>query len=470
MAISFSDEPQHETSPVTQIPDVLASVHRQSPGPFFQPLSNTNKSTERCDEPGGNVGRRFRLLFMKYGCSLFNTPTRICILAIFALYAGVSIWGCFKLDSGLDVRKLAADDSYLNDFFNARDLAFDTYGDAVDVFFDNPCPQWWTTEAKTQLLSLHDTIANARYSRDVVNGMHKFLSSPMSRGLYEERDLHERMLKAWLTSADGMVHHQDFVWNNSTGHLETWKFVVYLKFSPDSKLNGQYMEEIRSDARSQSVVPATCYSKMFTFYESDVHIVTTAVKNMAYTGVAVMLISLLLLPSIAVGALVLIAVLFIDIGVIGFMSLWGLKLNMLTLVNLIISVGFSVDYTTHICHTYCHCMGKTRPHRAAETLVIMGNAILHGAVSTQLGVTMLAFANSYVLRVFFKMMTLVLIFGGLSGVVFLPLTLSLIGPLLGSHGDDQAAQNMAKTISPRRRISVCEDAPSTMFPVYELLR
>eukprot|EP01069_Polyplicarium_translucidae_P000074 Polyplicarium_translucidae@DN1043_c0_g1_i1.p1 len=382
-------------------------------------------SSKRIEEPPGNVGRRWRTLFISYGKLLARPKVRIFVGGLFVVYVGVAVYGCLLLGQGLDVRKLAADDSYLTAFFEAQDRTFSEYGDRVDVFFADPLPQWWKQDVQEEYKSLHSTLSAASYAKTMSDGLHEFLTrSPLAKDLFDDRALHERMLRAWLESPAGLPFAGDFVWNETSSELDAWRSHVFLKATSDSSKNGEYMQSIRRDAESMPTLPGTCHSRMFTFYESDVHIVRAALTNMASAAVAVLMVSVLLLPSMYVGVLVVITLIFIDLGVVGFMSLWGLKLNMLTMVNLIISVGFSVDYTAHICHTFCHCLGKDRTRRSAETLVVMGSPILHGALSTQLGVTMLAFASSYVLRVFFKMMTLVLLFGALHGVVFLPVLLA----------------------------------------------
>ena len=78
-------------------------------------------------------------------------------------------------------------------------------------------------------------------------------------------------------------------------------------------------------------------------------------------------------------------------------------------------------------------MGQKRGLRAFEAVLLVGGPLLHGALSTQLAVVPLAFVNSPVLAVFFKMTTLVIIVGITHGLMLLPVILSLIGPLQQSE-------------------------------------
>ncbi|OEH76295.1 lipid sterol:h+ related protein [Cyclospora cayetanensis] len=74
-----------------------------------------------------------------------------------------------------------------------------------------------------------------------------------------------------------------------------------------------------------------------------------------------------------------------------------------------------------------------RGMRAFEAVLLVGSPLLHGAISTQLAVVPLAFIDSPVLDVFFKMTTLVIIIGVTHGLMLLPVLLSLLGPLQQSQ-------------------------------------
>lgn len=76
----------------------------------------------------------------------------------------------------------------------------------------------------------------------------------------------------------------------------------------------------------------------------------------------------------------------------GFMGIFGLKLNAVSAVTLITAVGIGVEFTVHVSLSYLTAMG-TRNERMARTLDHMFIPVLHGGLSTLLGVIMLAFSE-----------------------------------------------------------------------------
>jgi len=99
-------------------------------------------------------------------------------------------------------------------------------------------------------------------------------------------------------------------------------------------------------------------------------------------------------------------------------------------------IGFSIDFTAHICYVYMSSRCKQPKDRVKEALYSLGLPILQGSVSTILGVSALLLAQSYMFSVFFKMVFLVIFFGAMHGLFLLPVMLSLFGPNSCSDIDD----------------------------------
>lgn len=164
-------------------------------------------------------------------------------------------------------------------------------------------------------------------------------------------------------------------------------------------------------------------------WESDPVILRSTIGNMTVALISMGIVASLLVPDLRSGLLVLLIIVIIDIDVYGFMSVWGLNLNMLTMVNLVLSIGFAVDYTAHITHCFNHCKGKTRNRRMIETLLLMGLPVTEGMISTYAAVSVLSFSSKYALVVVFRMTTSVMTLAFIHGIVLMPIILSLIGPM-----------------------------------------
>uniref|UniRef100_A0A1I7Z3V5 SSD domain-containing protein n=1 Tax=Steinernema glaseri TaxID=37863 RepID=A0A1I7Z3V5_9BILA len=127
-------------------------------------------------------------------------------------------------------------------------------------------------------------------------------------------------------------------------------------------------------------------------------------------------------------AMVMIVVVSMTIELAGFMGLFGVKLNPVSAVTLITAVGIGVEFTAHVVLAFLTSLG-TRDERMASCMNHMFTPVVHGGLSTLLGIVMLAFSEfEFVVTYFFLVMSVLILLGLINGLALLPVLLSLIGP------------------------------------------
>ncbi|KAL8271437.1 hypothetical protein Esti_004638 [Eimeria stiedai] len=400
-------------------------------------------------EPQGNLGSGVRKVLVRFGARLLMNPFfKLMLLLVFASLLVTAIIGCFKIRTGLDPRSLTRDKTMLKAskplqmhrgtvvpsqrFFDMQEEYFGTYGEPVMVFFSYP-ENVCSAAFRVEYQKMHEWLKQQPYTMELQDGLFLFLQSPLGRNVPEQSSTTcMQMLYAWLQTPLGSSFASFFSWSSGF-RLRAWALVLVPKYFSSTQENSDFMHSLRADLALFPLLKGSTYNRNFVYFESDDAIWPQTVSSMASAGCAVVIVSLFLLPSLRGALLVVGVLLLIDVVILGFMALWGLPLNLLTMVNLTISIGFSVDYATHTTHAFCHCMGQKRGLRAFEAVLLVGGPLLHGAVSTQLAVIPLAFVESPVLAVFFKMTTLVIVVGVTHGLLLLPVLLSLVGPLQQSH-------------------------------------
>ncbi|KAL8435159.1 hypothetical protein Efla_006380 [Eimeria flavescens] len=384
-------------------------------------------------EPQGNVGSGVRKVIVRFGARLLMNPFfKLMLLMVFASILITAVIGCLEIRTGLDPRSLTKEKTMLKRFFDLQEEYFGIYGEPVMVFFSYP-ENVCSAEFRVEYQKLHERLKEQPYTMELQDGLALFLQSPLGRNAPEQSATTcMQMLYAWLQTPFGSSFASFFSWSSGF-RLRAWATVLVPKYFSTTQENSDFMHSLRADLAMFPLLKGATYNRNFVYFESDDAILPQTVSSMASAGCAVVIVSLFLLPSLRGALLVVGVLLLIDIVILGFMAWWGLPLNLLTMVNLTISIGFSVDYATHTTHAFCHCMGQKRGLRAFEAVLLVGGPLLHGALSTQLAVIPLAFVESPVLAVFFKMTTLVIIVGVTHGLLLLPVLLSLIGPLQQSH-------------------------------------
>lgn len=168
---------------------------------------------------------------------------------------------------------------------------------------------------------------------------------------------------------------------------------------------------------------------------------TTSIQAISLAAAVMMVVSLIFIPNPLCSLWVAFSIVSIEIGVVGYMTLWGVNLDSISMINLIMCIGFSVDFSAHISYAYLAAKVDSPEERVRECLYALGLPILQGGLSTILGITALILAPSYIFITFFKTVFLVIFFGAMHGIFLLPVLLSLLGPGSCSKKKDATSRN-----------------------------
>lgn len=365
-------------------------------------------------EPVAHIFERF------YGPFLTHKLIKACMLFIYAGYLALSIYGCFLLQEGLDIRNLALDDSYIVNYYNNQQQHFSEYSCTVMVAVKQPIRYWDEYEQER----LHSCVANFE-SLTFVNGtLAWFLSFQQHANAnnlnISSRDGFQAHLPHFLEL--NSVFKQDI---NSTADKEIRASRFFIQ-----TLNKTPMKDMMTGLRKTAKgcpVELLVYHPAFIYFDQYTVIVGNTIQTILVAVVVMLVVSLIFIPNPLCAVWVAFAVCSVIVGVAGFMALWGVNLDSISMINLVMCIGFSVDFSAHISYSFVSSHKSNVNEKAMDALARLGPPILQGAVSTILGVVVLSMSGSYIFRTFFKIVFLVITFGLIHGLVFIPVFLTLFG-------------------------------------------
>ncbi|ESO99344.1 hypothetical protein LOTGIDRAFT_113479 [Lottia gigantea] len=191
------------------------------------------------------------------------------------------------------------------------------------------------------------------------------------------------------------------------------------------------------------------YSASFIFFEQYVMVLPSTLQTMGIAVACMFVITILFMPHPIMVTLVTLNMLSILAGILGFLYYWDLSLSSITMIHLIMSVGFSVDFSAHVCHGFISSDSVSRHERTKDALRESAAPILKGGISSLLGICTLIWSSSYVFRSFFKIMVLVITFGLAHSLLLLPVVLSICGPkksqVIGAEKEEKREEEKGET-------------------------
>jgi predicted RND superfamily exporter protein len=102
------------------------------------------------------------------------------------------------------------------------------------------------------------------------------------------------------------------------------------------------------------------------------------VKTLVITLISMAAVCVFFIPNVAALLVAVAAIASICTGVMGLLSWWGAYLDPVTMSDLIMAIGFSVDYTTHISyHFYATGTGMRTTKRRTRSYQRMHDTLAH---------------------------------------------------------------------------------------------
>jgi len=164
----------------------------------------------------------------------------------------------------------------------------------------------------------------------------------------------------------------------------------------------------------------------FFFFEEGGIIATELGRNLGLAFAVCCVIIMVMIRNFRVALLVLIALALAMLDFVGYYAMWGADINSITCVFILLSLGLAVDHSAHVAHMFNHSYG-TASQRATQALIRIGPSVASAVLSTLVAILTLSTTCDYGFKMFFRSLLLINIFGGIHGLLLLPVLLGLLG-------------------------------------------
>jgi Niemann-Pick C1 protein len=445
---------------------------------------------------GQDEGTLQTFIRKRYAPALLGRKMKVAVVVVFLGIFTAAISLMPEVALGLDQRVAIPDGSYLIPYFNDLYSYFESGPPVYFVTRDvnaterahqrqlcarfTTCEQESLTNILEQERKRPDTSYIASTAASWVDDYLRWLDPDLEqccvekekndRGRVEERTCFANRVPAWNITLSGMPEGEEFVY-----YLQKWleaptgedcplggkatygsALVVDEKKTtiPASHFRSSHTplrsqddfikayasaRRISSDLTEKTGIEVFPYSIFYIYFDQYAGIVKLTATLLGSALAIILAISSILLGSVLTGGVVTITVIMIVVDIIGFMAVFDVSLNAVSLVNLIICVGIGVEFCAHIARAFMFPSRavmeraknkfRGRDARAWTALVNVGGSVFSGITITKLlGVFVLAFTRSKIFEIYyFRIWLALVIFAATHALIFLPVALSLLG-------------------------------------------
>ncbi|XP_072043168.1 patched domain-containing protein 3-like [Amphiura filiformis] len=414
--------------------------------------SSTNKDNHQ-DNASESSEPALMIFFKKYYGPFVTHPLSAAItVLLFLAYIGLAIWGCVYLEEGGELKQnIATDDSYLSMYYKEEKKYFRSYGPDMSVIATSEL-EYWKSDVQRDLENVMADLEASEYFHDsnvsiswLRNYLH-FLSVVNIERPSKEVFLNT-LRKKFLVLPVYKQFVPDIIFDSDNQSIVSSRFYVIGKDLDTTVKERDMFWYIRGVVAESNLDLITYTRAAPRTYEQFIAIRSNTILTMSIGVASMFLIAFLLIPHPICAITVTFSVVSTLIGVIGYMSHLSIPLDSISMVTLIISMGFSVDYSAHISYAYTTSPYQNRRKRSIHALYSLGAPTLQGAISTALAVFTFAFSKSYIFRTFFWTMFLVIVIGTFHGLLFLPVFLMLLVPNSNRKEENKARPTSMGTVN-----------------------
>lgn len=304
-------------------------------------------------------------------------PTKLCVLLMSVGILAMGIYGTTQVTERFDRKMLAKDDSSLMKFITVQEKYYDQ-AIPVSIVLTGDV-NYEESAIQEQIRHLSVIVKdNSHYQSQTLSWIDVFTKFSIAHKISITGPKFMPALKSFLEIPEFSFLKQSVKLSSNGSRVVASRIVAFMKDDSSSTFQKDAMLTIREDLANKSSLNVIPISRFFIFFEQYAIIARETTRNLIIAALAVLVVTSLFLVDCSVTVLVVVNFVALVLELFGLMYVWDVSLNGVSMITLVMAIGFAVDYSTHIAHAFVMSQAETHNKRVVDAVSTLGASVFMG--------------------------------------------------------------------------------------------
>ncbi|XP_041437747.1 patched domain-containing protein 1 isoform X2 [Xenopus laevis] len=376
----------------------------------------------------------------RYYCDwITNTYVKPFVVLFYLVYISFALMGYLQVHEGSDLRNIVATETRTINYTTVQQKYFSNYSPVIG-FYIYESIDYWNTSVQEDVLEYTKGFVRISWFESYLNYLRKL---NMSTAL-PKKNFTDILRYSFLKTPRYAHFSEDIIipkkYNNEVEVVASRMFLVAKTMETNREELYDLLETLRKLSLT-SKVKFIVFNPSFVYMDRYASSIGAPLQNSCISALFLLFFSAFLVASSIINVWITLTVASVEFGVIGFMTLWKVELDCISMLCLIYGINYTIDNCAPLISTFILGKDFSRTKWVKNSLEVHGVAILQSYLCYTVGLIPLAAVPSNLTRTLFRCLFLIAFVTFFHCFAILPVILTFVPPSKKKRKEKKTPEN-----------------------------
>nr|XP_056717820.1 patched domain-containing protein 1 isoform X2 [Euleptes europaea] len=398
-----------------------------------------SEDTTESEETNSYESHLLVCFLKRYYCDwITNTYVKPFVVLFYLIYISFALMGYLQVNEESDLSNIVATATRTMEYTAAQQKYFSNYSPVIG-FYIYESIEYWNMTVQDDMLEYTRGFVRISWFESYLNYLRKL---NISTGL-PRKNFTDMLRNSFLKTPSFAHFSEDIIFSKKYNEVEVVASRMFLVAKTmETKREELYrlLETLRK-LSLKSKVKFIVFNPSFVYMDRYASYVGAPLQNSCISALFLLFFSAFLVADSLINVWLTLTVASVEFGVIGFMTLWKVELDCISVLCLIYGINYTVDNCAPLLSTFVLGKDFTRTKWVKNALEVHGVAILQSYLCYIAGLIPLAAVPSNLTRTLFRCLFLIALVTFFHCFAILPVILTFLPPSKKKRKEKKTPEN-----------------------------